>query len=65
MKLLLDECIVQGFRHLLTGHELCTIGYMGWAGTMEDLAPLAQEVLKALQMLHPRTIVRLGLNTSG
>jgi hypothetical protein len=32
MKLLLDECIVQEFRLRLTGHQVFTVGYMGWSG---------------------------------
>jgi hypothetical protein len=33
MKILLDECVVQEFRHLIVGHDVYTVGYMGWSGT--------------------------------
>ena len=32
MKLLLDECVVQDFRHLLPDHEVFTVTYLGWSG---------------------------------
>jgi hypothetical protein len=32
MKLLLDECVVQDFRHLITGHDVFTVAYVGWSG---------------------------------
>jgi hypothetical protein len=32
MKLLLDECVVQEFRHLIRGHEVITVGYQEWSG---------------------------------
>jgi len=32
MKLLLDECVVQDFRHALQGHDVFTVAFMGWAG---------------------------------
>jgi hypothetical protein len=32
MKLLLDECVVQDFRHLISGHDVFTVAYMGWSG---------------------------------
>jgi hypothetical protein len=30
MKILLDECVVQAFRQLIVGHDVLTVGYMGW-----------------------------------
>jgi len=33
MKLLLDECVVQEFRLRLPGHDVFTVGYLGWSGT--------------------------------
>ncbi|MEA2736259.1 MAG: hypothetical protein QOE14_2710, partial [Humisphaera sp.] len=30
MKVLLDECVVQAFRHFIPGHDVFTVGYMGW-----------------------------------
>jgi hypothetical protein len=32
MKLLLDECVVQEFRRQLAGHDVFTVGYVGWSG---------------------------------
>ncbi len=32
MKVLLDECVVQELRHEITGHDVFTVGYMGWKG---------------------------------
>lgn len=32
MKVLLDECVVQDFRHEIVGHDVYTVGYMGWLG---------------------------------
>ena len=29
MKLLLDECVVQDFRHEIVGHDVRTVAYMG------------------------------------
>lgn len=33
MKILLDECVVQDFRRLIAGHDVFTVGYLGWSGT--------------------------------
>lgn len=33
MKVLLDECVHQDFRHRIPGHDVFTVGYMGWRGT--------------------------------
>jgi len=30
MKLLLDECVVQDFRHEIVGHDVRTVAYMRW-----------------------------------
>jgi hypothetical protein len=32
MKLLLDECLPVDLRHLVTGHDVFTVRYMGWSG---------------------------------
>ena len=32
MKVLLDEMVPQEFRHHVTGHDVYTCAYMGWAG---------------------------------
>ena len=32
MKLLLDECVPEGLRHLLPGHEVFTVRFMKWSG---------------------------------
>ena len=32
MKILLDENIPHDLRHLLPGHEVFTVAYMGWSG---------------------------------
>ncbi|MDB5296923.1 MAG: uncharacterized protein JWO31_2906 [Phycisphaerales bacterium] len=32
MKVLLDECVVQDYRHDVVGHDVYTAGYLGWAG---------------------------------
>ena len=32
MRVLLDECVVQDFRHEIVGHDVYTVGYMGWLG---------------------------------
>jgi hypothetical protein len=33
VKLLLDEDLPVDFRHLVTGHDVFTVQYMGWKGT--------------------------------
>jgi hypothetical protein len=33
VKLLLDEDLPVDFRHLVTGHDVFTVEYMGWKGT--------------------------------
>ncbi len=33
MKILLDENLPHELRHQLTGHDVFTVAYMGWAGT--------------------------------
>ncbi len=33
MKLLLDECLDEKFRHDLVGHDVFTVGYLNWKGT--------------------------------
>ena len=33
MKTLLDENLPHELRHLLTGHDVFTVAYMGWSGT--------------------------------
>jgi hypothetical protein len=32
VKLLLDECIDQRLRTRIPGHDVFTVGYMGWSG---------------------------------
>ena len=32
MKLLLDENLPHDLRHLITGHQVCTVSHMGWSG---------------------------------
>src|SRR3712207_6758467 len=32
MKVLLDECVPQDFRHSIAGHDVYTVGFMKWAG---------------------------------
>jgi predicted nuclease of predicted toxin-antitoxin system len=32
MKVLIDEGLPQQLRHYLPGHEVATVGYMGWRG---------------------------------
>ena len=32
MKILLDENVHHGFRSILTGHDVYTVQFMGWAG---------------------------------
>ncbi len=32
MKLLLDECVNQRFRTHLPGHDVFTVGFLGWSG---------------------------------
>jgi hypothetical protein len=32
VKLLLDECVDQHLRSHITGHDVFTVGFMGWAG---------------------------------
>ena len=32
MKLLLDECVHQDFRHDIAGHDVYTVGYQKWGG---------------------------------
>jgi hypothetical protein len=32
MKLLLDECVHQDFRHDIAGHDVYTVGYQRWSG---------------------------------
>jgi hypothetical protein len=32
MKLLLDECLPIDFRHLIVGHDVFTVAFMGWKG---------------------------------
>ena len=50
MKLLLDECVPQEFRHAIAGHDVYTVAYMGWSGVKNgrllDLA--AAETFAAL-----------------
>ncbi len=33
MKLLLDECLDEKFRHDVVGHDVYTVSYLGWKGT--------------------------------
>ena len=33
MKILLDECVTNDLRSLLAGHEVFTVGFLGWKGT--------------------------------
>ncbi len=37
MKLLLDENLPQDLRHFLAGHEVVTVGNMGWAGVAGEV----------------------------
>ena len=50
MKILLDECVVQAFRHLIVGHDIFTVGYMGWRSIKngELLALAVQNGFEAL-----------------
>ena len=32
MRILLDECVPQPLRHEFPGHDVFTVGFMGWAG---------------------------------
>jgi len=32
VKLLLDECVVQEFRHLIPGHDVYLVAFKGWSG---------------------------------
>ena len=42
MKILLDENLPHDLRNLLSGHEVFTVAYMGWAGTENgDLLKIA------------------------
>lgn len=44
MKILLDECVDQRFRHELTGHTVFTVPEAGWAGKKNgELLALASE----------------------
>ncbi|HEX3358364.1 MAG TPA: DUF5615 family PIN-like protein [Tepidisphaeraceae bacterium] len=106
MKLLLDECVVQEFRLLIDGHDVFTVGYLGWSGVkngqllsraaangfdalittdrniekqqnlsslpialiiliaasndLDDLTPLIPDLLRSLNSLKPRTVIRVG-----
>jgi hypothetical protein len=106
MRILLDECIDEGFRHHLTGHECQTCRYAGLSGmangallapadqagfdvlitvdqnmpsqqslrgrsisllvvrarttNLDDLLVLMPEVLRALEILGPGQVVRIG-----
>jgi hypothetical protein len=50
MKLLLDECVVQDFRHAIVGHDVRTVAYMGWDGVQNGqlLARAAADGFDAL-----------------
>jgi len=106
MKLLLDENLPHDLRHLLTGHDVFTVAYMGWkslengdlllaagdagfdgmltldsgveyeqhlaalpvavlivkckSSKIDDLRPLAPEILSALGRLRPKTLAHIG-----
>ena len=36
MRVLLDECVNQQFRHAIAGHDVFTTGYMGWDALKND-----------------------------
>ena len=107
MRLLLDECIDEGLRHHLTGHECQTCRYAGLTGlangallaaadqagfevlitvdqnmpnqqsllgrsisllvirarttNLDDLLVLLPDVMKALEILRPGEVVRVGI----
>src|SRR3954470_9770032 len=50
MKVLIDECVVQDFRHLVTGHDVYTVGYMGFAG-LKNGALLAAAAANGFEVL--------------
>ena len=68
MKLLLDECVVQDFRHLVMGHDVFTAAYMRWSGVRnsELLKRAAAERFDALittdrELEHQQNIEALPL----
>jgi hypothetical protein len=50
VKLLLDECVLQEFRHLVNGHDVYTVAYKGWSGLLNGalLAAAAADGFDAL-----------------
>ena len=49
MNVLLDEDMPHPFRHHLPGHDVWTVDYMGWKGTVNDaLFALARDDLDVL-----------------
>jgi hypothetical protein len=50
MKILLDECVVQDFRKRLKGHQVFTVGFMGWSG-LKNGRLLAAAVVEAFEAI--------------
>lgn len=65
MKLLLDENLPHAFRRLLTGHQVFTTSYMGWAGIQngELLARAAADGFDALITLDAGLQYQQNLNS--
>lgn len=51
MKLLLDENLPHDLRHLLVGHEVFTVAYMGWKSLENGALPAAAAASKFDAML--------------
>ena len=69
MRLLLDENLPHELRHLLVGHEVFTVAYMGWQGLENGalLARAAEEGFEAVLTMdvgiaYEQSLVRLPVS---
>jgi hypothetical protein len=68
MRVLIDECVPQKLRTALPGHDVYTVGYMGWAGKKngELLALMAANGFEVLVTVdvgirHQQNLVAAGV----
>ena len=65
MNVLLDEDMPHSFRHLLVGHDVWTVDYMGWKSTINgELFALARNDFDVLVTLDQKTPYQQNLTAS-
>lgn len=67
MRVLLDECLPNGIKHHLPGHEVFTVKDMGWKGKKNGalLAAMKNENIDALLTVDQNLAYQQNLKKSG